>query len=69
VNAIFLSQLTTAQNNKGIALREEYDSISGDVLTLGHKSGQNLAHIIFVDNARLESELVDYNCDGYRGFD
>jgi hypothetical protein len=69
VNAIFLSQLTTAQNNKGIALREEYDSISGDVLTLGHKSGQNLAHIIFVDNARLESELVDYNCDGYRVFD
>ena len=66
VDVVFLSSMITEHNVKGLALLEDYRSISSDVWSLGKEGERVWAHVMFLDKTKLNLELESRDCHSYQ---
>ena len=68
VDVVYLSPLTNSFNNRGMSMIEQYRSISSEVWSMRGESGQVFSHVLMLDRAKLDSELLaeGFECKSYQ---
>ncbi|MFC1720089.1 hypothetical protein ACFL00_03000 [Pseudomonadota bacterium] len=61
-DVIFLSQMTTANNERTLTLMEDYQNILSDVWTLKDENGVVWAQVLYIDKLKLDEELNSHEC-------